>query len=116
LQGLHRRFVFAVIDRDFIDNFAIDSDLRVVVAAMARSALRRSDQPIARLHRQARPRARAYHRSSYRLPPRRPFGPPRRRHWSMLPAANAPSQACMPLATPAVAPTRALLLRRPFGL
>ena len=31
-RGLHRLFVFVVIDRDYIDNAAIDSDLRVVHA------------------------------------------------------------------------------------
>ena len=52
--------------------------------------LRRSDQPICAHRRQARPRARAYHRSSNRLPQRRPFGP---RAVALVhpPASSAPS-------------------------
>ncbi|KAK1648736.1 hypothetical protein QYE76_066541 [Lolium multiflorum] len=40
------------------------------------------------------PRARAYHRSSIGLPRHCPFGLQRRRLWSMLPAFDAPSEAC----------------------
>jgi hypothetical protein len=75
LRGLHRRFVFAVIARDFTDNDATGSDLCVIVKDFANSAsvglINRSDARF----RQVRPRARAYHRSSIGLPLRRPFGP-----------------------------------------
>jgi hypothetical protein len=38
-HGLLRRSVFVFIARDFIDNIAINSDLRVIVPAMAHTAL-----------------------------------------------------------------------------
>jgi hypothetical protein len=38
-RGLLRRSVFVVIARDFIDNVAINSDLCIVVHAMAHTAL-----------------------------------------------------------------------------
>jgi hypothetical protein len=38
-RGLLRRSVFVVIARDFTDNIAINSDLRVIVPAMAHTAL-----------------------------------------------------------------------------
>jgi hypothetical protein len=46
-RGLLRRSVFVVIARDFTDNVAINSDLRIVIRAMAYDLrLHRSDQPI----------------------------------------------------------------------
>ena len=52
--------------------------------------LRRSDQPICAHRYQACPRARAYHRSSNRLPQRRPFAP-RAAALVHPPASSAPS-------------------------
>jgi hypothetical protein len=54
----------------------------------------RSDQPIALTSPPSSPRACTYHRSSYRLLLRRPFGPKRRRLCSSLPASDAPSKVC----------------------
>jgi hypothetical protein len=57
-----------------------------------RAAVGLINRPRARL-RQARPRARAYHRLSIGLPLRRPFGSQRRRLWFPLLSNDAPSEA-----------------------
>jgi hypothetical protein len=107
--GLHHRSIFAVIDRDFTEHDAIDFDIRANVHA-ARTCTRPSDQPTSRVSRHACPRECAYHRSSLGLPLHRSLRPQRR--WLPM---RLPRHVCRWWSL-AAAPTRALWLRRPFGV
>jgi hypothetical protein len=95
-RGLLHRSIFVLIVRDFTDNVAINSDLRIVIRAhgMTCASISLINRSSARL-RQSRPRARAYRRPSIGLPLRCPFRPQRRYVWSKPPASNTPSKARM---------------------